>query len=350
MLSTSPPQFDSAAAASDVVILPSSPDDDSPMSTQGLTPERVAQWTLKDVENHIFFMVWVCGIPVHVRYIVHVLEHSAVIARRGGEQIPHGGSTRESLTAVAQADVLAPVCRRAAELRQVVSRWPIMATLPDLQNHESFSELVSLGVLSEEPEHEGGAIRPAEGGERWIHCGSAKATASSSTSSLSCSTVHAGAVTPAEGFANVAALALRSPAERDGTSLSSEPSATWCAQAYWTAWAQAQQWIAGWPTFCSDAVRNTGSLSGIDAAAASAWPHLRPACALTAPGRRRLRGGDAPITSGVVVVDADEGDARGSTRGAGPTFSAANDAVRNSKAQRREAAEVVVIDSDDDDL
>ncbi|CBZ24288.1 hypothetical protein LMXM_09_1315 [Leishmania mexicana MHOM/GT/2001/U1103] len=350
MRNSLPPQFDAAAAASDVVILPSPPDEASPVLMQGLTPERVAQWTVKDVESHIFFMVWVCGIPVHVRYIVHILEHSTVIARGGGEQIPHGGSTRESLTAVAQADVLAPVCRRAAALRQVVSRWPIMATLHGLRNHESFSELVSLGVLSDEPEHEGDAIRPAEGGQRWVHCGSIGSTAFSSTSSLPCTLLHAGAVTPAENFVNVAALALRSPAEREGTSLSSEPSATWCAQAYWTAVAQAQQWITRWPTLSSDAVRNTDSLGGIDAAAASAWPHLRPACTSTAPGRRRLRGGDAPITSGVVVVDADEGDARGSTSGAGPTSSAANDAVRHSKAQRREAAEVVVIDSDDDDL
>ncbi|KAG5506672.1 hypothetical protein JIQ42_06925 [Leishmania sp. Namibia] len=345
MLSDSPPRL-AAAAAGDAVVLPSSPDDDSPPTMIRLTPTQVAKWTLKDVENHIFFVVWVCGIPVHVQYIVHLLEHSTVSAGRGREQTPHVRSTRESLIAMAQADVLEPVCRRAAGLRDVLSRWPITATLPHPGSHEP-SELVSLGVLTVAPEHEGRAIRPAECGECDEDGGSVKATVSSFSS---CFTIQAGAVTPAERFVNVAALALCSPAEREGASLSSKPSATWCAQAYWTAVDQAQQWIAEWPSPSSGAVRDTDSLGGTGAMPDSAWPHLQPAWAWTSPRGKRLRGCDAPDTDDVVVVDADEGEPRHNAGGAGLTSRAASDALHRSKASRREMAEVVVIDSDEDDL
>ncbi|GET86391.1 hypothetical protein LtaPh_0913551 [Leishmania tarentolae] len=349
MLSTSRPRFGAAAAASDVVVLPSSPEEYSPLPTRRLTPERVARWALKDIEDHIFFMVWVCGVPVHVRYIVHILAHSAVAAGQGREPIPHGGSTKESLTTVAQAGVLAPVCRRAAELCQAISRWPTMATLRDLPN-KSLSELVTLGVLRDEPKNEDGGIRLAEGAERRFDGGSVGAAAPFHSSSPSCSTIRAGAVTPAERFENVTALALCTPAERDGTSRSFAPSATWCARAYWTAFSQAQQWIAGWPTLFSGAMRHPDSLGGTDAASASAWLLLRPACTPNTPGRRRLRGGDVSITEDVAVVDADEGDSQGSAGGVDTTSVAAKDVARNSKAQRREEAEVIVIDSDDDDL
>ncbi|KAG5486117.1 hypothetical protein LSCM4_06825 [Leishmania orientalis] len=345
MLSDSPPRL-AAAAAGDAVVLPSSPDDDSHPSMIRLTPTQVAKWTLKDVENHIFFVVWVCGIPVHVQYIVHLLEHSTVSTGRGREQTPHARSTRESLIAMAQADVLEPVCRRAAGLRHVLSRWPITATLPDPRSHEP-SELVSLGVLSVAPEHEGCEIRPTERGECDEDGGSVKATASSSSS---CFAIQAGAVTPAERFVNVAALALCSPAERECASLSSKPSATWCAQAYWTAVDQAQQWIAGWPSSSSGAARDTDSLGGTGAMPDSAWPHLQPECAWTSSRGKRPRGCDAPDTDDVVVVDEDEGEPRHNAGGAGLTSRAASDALHRSKASRCEMAEVVVIDSDEDDL
>ncbi|CAJ1018058.1 hypothetical protein, conserved [Leishmania lindenbergi] len=343
-----PPQFDEAAAASDVVVLPSS-SEDSPTPAPRLAPAQVAQWTLKDVENHIFFVVWVCGIPVHLRYIVHLLEHSAVNAGGGRDQSPHFGSTKESLTAMAQADVLAPVCRRAAELRQVLFRWPITVTLSGLQSRESFSEVVPLGVLSQVPKHEDDGIRHVEGGECQEDCGSFKLTAPV-FSSASCSIIQAGAVTPAERFANVAALALCSPAERGSVSPTSAPSATWCGQAYWTALTQAQQWIAEWPSFSSSSLGHTNSLGGTDATSASSWPPLLPACTLSASRRKHLRGGGAPITDSVVVVDADEGETRESAGGAGSTSSTADDIVPNSKVQLREEAEVVVIDSDEDIL
>ncbi|KAG5484673.1 hypothetical protein CUR178_07264 [Leishmania enriettii] len=347
MLSDSPPLL-AAAAAGDAVVLSSSPDDDSPPSMIRLTPTQVAKWTLKDVENHIFFVVWVCGIPVHVQYIVHLLEHSTVSAGRGREQAPHARSTSESLIAMAQADVLEPVCRRAAGLRHVLSRWPITATLPDPRSHEP-SELVSLGVLSVAPENEGCEIRPAECGECNEDGGSVNATASSSSS---CFTILAGAVTPAKRFVNVAALALCSPAEREGASLSSKPSATWCAQAYWTAVDQAQQWIALWPSSFSGAARDTNSLGRTGAMPGSAWPHLQPACAWTSPRGKRLCGCDAPDTDDVIVVDEDEdeGERRHNAGGASRTCRASSDALHRSKGLRRERAEVVVIDSDEDDL
>ncbi|KAG5485563.1 hypothetical protein LSCM1_07652 [Leishmania martiniquensis] len=347
MVRASPARPDSVAAVSDAAALPSSPEG-IPTLGHCLTPQQVAQWTLQDVGRHIFFIVWVCGIPVHLQYILHVLEHSAASAGRRSEQTSHGRPTRESLIAVAQAGVFEPVCRRAAELRHALSRWPTTATLPTPGGRQS-SELVALGVLSEAPEHEGSGVRSADCGECDGDGGNVKATASSTLYSSSC-TIRAGAVTPAERFANVEALALCSPVEREGRSRFSAPSATWCAQAYWTALDQAQQWIARWPLLPNGSVRVTDSPGGTGAMGTSAWLQLQPACALTVARRKRLRGCGTPVTDDVVVVDADEEKVQNSAGGAGATSDTADGAVHHAKSPRREAAEVVVVDSDDDYL
>ncbi|KAH9586220.1 hypothetical protein LSM04_001012 [Trypanosoma melophagium] len=39
---------------------------------------KVAGWLVPDVRRHLFLLVWVCGIPVHIRYVVHLLRISAV--------------------------------------------------------------------------------------------------------------------------------------------------------------------------------------------------------------------------------------------------------------------------------
>ncbi|KAG5510617.1 hypothetical protein JKF63_06915 [Porcisia hertigi] len=341
------PRSEAGEATNNVVVLSHSLDEDCPTAAQHLTPKQVAQWTLKDVATHVFFMVWVCGIPVHVQYIVPLLEHSGVIPRRGKEQLSQGGSARESLTAVAQADVLAPVCRRAAELSRAFSQWPNTGTPPLQFNHQLFSELVPLGVVRKTGEHGGGDIRPVEGGERLGDYDTHKAMTAPFPSY---STVQAGAVTPVENFANVTAVALCSPAERDGASMSSAPSATWCAQAYWTAFSQAQQWIAAWPSASHSAGSSTCSYGAAGCTSASAATHLQPARKSAFPNRKGPRCRDAHAADQVVVVDADEETSWGTLRGAGAASRATEDNARALKVQRCEAAEVVVIDSDEDDL
>ncbi|ORC84325.1 uncharacterized protein TM35_000461440 [Trypanosoma theileri] len=39
---------------------------------------KVAGWLVPDVRRHLFLLVWVCGIPIHIRYVIHLLRISAV--------------------------------------------------------------------------------------------------------------------------------------------------------------------------------------------------------------------------------------------------------------------------------
>ncbi|KEG13607.1 hypothetical protein DQ04_00901090 [Trypanosoma grayi] len=39
---------------------------------------KVAGWLLPDVRRHLFLLAWVCGVPLHVRYVVHLLRMTAV--------------------------------------------------------------------------------------------------------------------------------------------------------------------------------------------------------------------------------------------------------------------------------
>ncbi|KAG8348682.1 hypothetical protein ERJ75_001670100 [Trypanosoma vivax] len=39
---------------------------------------KVSRWSLPDVRQHIFLLVWVCSVPVHLRYVVQLLRASAV--------------------------------------------------------------------------------------------------------------------------------------------------------------------------------------------------------------------------------------------------------------------------------
>ncbi|CCD15899.1 unnamed protein product [Trypanosoma congolense IL3000] len=38
---------------------------------------KVSGWLASDIRRHIFILVWVCGVPVHVRYIIQLLRMSA---------------------------------------------------------------------------------------------------------------------------------------------------------------------------------------------------------------------------------------------------------------------------------
>lgn len=47
---------------------------------------KVAGWLMPDVRRHLFLLVWVCGVPVHVRYVLHLLGMSAAALEiAGGE-------------------------------------------------------------------------------------------------------------------------------------------------------------------------------------------------------------------------------------------------------------------------
>ncbi|RNF26077.1 uncharacterized protein Tco025E_01706 [Trypanosoma conorhini] len=39
---------------------------------------KVAGWLLPDVRRHLFLLLWICGVPIHVRYVAHLLRISAV--------------------------------------------------------------------------------------------------------------------------------------------------------------------------------------------------------------------------------------------------------------------------------
>ncbi|KAK7197371.1 hypothetical protein NESM_000684500 [Novymonas esmeraldas] len=295
-------------------------DDDAPLQQQQqqpherLAPCRVSRWSLAEVQDHIFFAVWVCGVPVHVRYVAHILAHSAVATAVDL-------SDTVSLVALAQHAVLAPVHRRAQQLRNTLASWPAAAA-------EALSEVVLLGVRdSAEVE----AATPA---------GPSPPPPPAPRTTV----VRAGVVVPDECFANVTAVALCAPAER-------ETATEACARAYWTAAAQAQRWIAGWPS------RADGPESvGIWCTEASAAAPLRPAATTAAPGRQHQRGGGGGVPVAdevvVVVVDADEATQRHGSSGGAHRVSASCGDAPAAKARRLEAAAdvvVFVVDSDEDE-
>ncbi|ESL10290.1 hypothetical protein TRSC58_01980 [Trypanosoma rangeli SC58] len=39
---------------------------------------KVAGWLVPDVRRHLFLLLWICGVPIHVQYVVHLLRMSAV--------------------------------------------------------------------------------------------------------------------------------------------------------------------------------------------------------------------------------------------------------------------------------
>lgn len=40
--------------------------------------DRFTTWLVPEVEQHVFCLVWVCGVPVHYRYVMELLRHTAV--------------------------------------------------------------------------------------------------------------------------------------------------------------------------------------------------------------------------------------------------------------------------------
>jgi hypothetical protein len=289
--------------------------DFAPFTTVGAHPATVSRWTLDDVQHHIFFLVWVCGIPVHVRYVAHLLQHSAV---------------GMSGVATAQKSVLAPVYQRGCSVNAKLRTWPATRALAPLSTPLSF--LVPLGV--------------AEAG----------------CTATSAAHVRAVAVEPADDFTNVAALALYAVAEGNmascGTAspipLSSrvtpvgavavEP--TWCSRAYWTAVSQARQWVDRFSqTSMTDATSAGVGHPTVFSPACTLVPPVPPRSAQAPPRRRRTRDHTTPVPAETVIVDAeedDEGELAAFTNLPLPRTSGAD--VNAAKTETT----VIVVDSDDE--
>lgn len=74
---------------------------------------KVAGWLVPDVCRYLFLLVWVCGVPIHVRYVVHLLRMSAASL-----EIVLSEMTGETTTQrVAAAATEPPVCPSEHALR-----------------------------------------------------------------------------------------------------------------------------------------------------------------------------------------------------------------------------------------
>lgn len=348
-------------------------------------PAAVAHWTLTDVQQHVFFMAWVCGFPVHARYVAQLLQRSVV-------GVSHSASTRADWIDVAQRDVLMPVYERGTRVNAAVCRWPASEAFAPTPSSLSF--LVPLGIA------EGVAAAPTitQGEDEasklgtFNGTGEIRATAKPDnannvvtdgaerqedrrgalpSSSSSSSAIQAVAVVPDALFTNVTALALYSAVEADtaqngsiessylpkssaaSTALPRAPvNAAWCSRAYWTAVSHAKQWIEllSWTS--------SAPVPSFPPRTLQPAPTAEPASGLRERKRRRS-GGVPPATEAFVVVDAEEDDggenevdARHAAAPLLHDLSAEKMPSRvnasAAKSAREEEDAVIIIDSDDE--
>ncbi|KPA77700.1 hypothetical protein ABB37_07028 [Leptomonas pyrrhocoris] len=335
----------------------------APLTTLGPRRPPLSRWTVDDVQQHVFFVVWVCGIPVHVRYIAELLQHSTV-----GKSHAGAASSPMNYAAIAQQVILAPVCERGRRVGTTLCAWPTTGAFAPLSTALSF--LVPLGIAEAtstaaraSAEDEDEEETPTENTDRRRSAATTPNVQPETTvtrevrcteASGGASVVRAVAVEPDEHFANVMALALYSPADRR-VALRAAPASTaapshlsepvdpaWCSRAYWTAVRQGQQWADRFAA--SDVAEDDTDGGGEKSPANHAAP---PSCTLVPPvpasssvraERRRRRGDASPAPAPVetVIIDAEEG-VEGPLKRNGTSASTV-----------KAAEPVIVVDSDDE--
>ncbi|KPI85666.1 hypothetical protein ABL78_5287 [Leptomonas seymouri] len=344
----------------------------TPSKAFSLHRTPLPRWTAEDIRQHVFFLLWVCGIPVHVRYVAHLLQHSAV-----GQSHAGAAASPASYPAMAQRDVLAQVHQRGGDVNSALRAWPSTSAFAPVSPLLSF--IVPLGIAeattaaaaaaaeaTQKERAEG--VKEAKSSAESCRSGAMTpkpqqvATASGEThdvdeltaaSSPSACTVQAVAVEPEEGFANVMALALYSPAEGANRQVGSvDPS--WCSRAYWTAASQSQNWIA---CFSKSGIAEEGEEEVLRNGAASAAPPLRtlvpsaPASSNANTKRKRRQADASPAPVETVIVDAEDEVMQPNTAGVAAAASGPSAPSKiitaTFKSAKAEVA-VIVIDSDDE--
>lgn len=336
----------------------------------------VFDWTVEDVQQHVFLLVWVCGVPVHVRYVTQLLQHSAM-----GRSAPDGASPAAYIAA-AQRDVMRTVYERGRKVDAGLCAWPTTQALAPRPPTLSF--LVPLGVAEVAPadvEAKTGArtTKDSEEDDKKV-CSRGPRTASrteegaaeaplrtsvvrtegaGSLSAPPASAVQAVAVAPDAAFSNVTALALYAPAEGEasrGTATSPQPPSSlpfpapvdpaWCSRAYWTAVSQAKQW--------ADRFLESDTAQGA-APHRQAGPALPPSTLTPAssapvqaaeelqPERKRQRGngGATPARVETVIVDAEDDVVEDVKAGKSHAGAAVSSTTKANTA-------IIIIDSDDE--
>lgn len=352
----------SSAADGDAVRLTSSSAlrENTPRPLFDAPRAAVSGWTVEDVQQHVFLLVWVCGVPVHVRYVTQLLQHSAM-----GRSASDGASPAAYIAA-AQRDVMRTVYERGRKVDAGLCAWPTTQALAPRPPTLSF--LVPLGVAEVAPadvEAKTGARTTKDGEEedkKACSRGSRTASRTEGAGSLSAppaSAVQAVAVAPDAAFSNVTALALYAPAEGEasrGTATSPQPPSSlpfpvpvdpaWCSRAYWTAVSQAKQW--------ADRFLESDTAQGA-APHRQAGPALPPSTLTPAssapvqaaeepqPERKRQRGngGATPARVETVIVDAEDDVVEDVKAGKSHAGAAVSSTTKADTA-------IIIIDSDDE--
>lgn len=326
------------------------------LSTQRVHRAPVSCRTAEDVRQHIFYVVWVCGMPVHVRYVAQLLQRGAVAS---------SAAATVDFTAMAQHAVFRPVYERGSCVQAALAAWPGTVDPPLLSSASSTlvplgvedvphtapmscasgSTTISFGTRCATGERNKGADDNKDEGGEAPAAAAAAAALQHDPSSPSGAAVRPVAVVPAPHFSNVVALALYSPSEGHTTSISRSKGSLvdpdWCARAYWTAARHAQQWLAHHTLgdAAESRVREPRSNALLRCT-------LVPASSPARKERRGTQSHDAAAAAAAVVIDADD-DAIEVQEGG--VARVAVPAVTRRRARSAVADdEVIVIDSDDD--
>ncbi|RNF18171.1 hypothetical protein TcG_05174 [Trypanosoma cruzi] len=77
---------------------------------------KVAGWLVPDVRRHLFLLVWIFGVPIHLQYVVHLIRMSAV-SLEIGTGVTMTGSEKEQAAHTAMEAGDSPFCPDEASLR-----------------------------------------------------------------------------------------------------------------------------------------------------------------------------------------------------------------------------------------